>query len=97
MNAGARCGCNHSLAVVCGVLASLAVALLLAEDRCRELGSRVSDAAWSCEAVSGAVVSLWSLVTPGIAVAAILAGVPVYLATSFLGRRWLFRYGDHPG
>jgi threonine/homoserine/homoserine lactone efflux protein len=30
METGAKCGCNHSLAVICGVFAAIAVALVLA-------------------------------------------------------------------
>jgi hypothetical protein len=94
MKPGAKCGCNHSLAVICGVFAGMAVALLLAENRCLDGGGRVSDAAWSCQAASGAIGSLWTLVTPGIAAVAVLFGIAVYFAVSFLGRRWLFRYGN---
>jgi hypothetical protein len=70
------------------------VALFLAEDRCLDAGGRVSGAAWSCQDASGAVGSLWSLVTPGVAAAAVVVGIAVYLAASALGRRWLFRYGN---
>jgi hypothetical protein len=97
MDTGTRCGCNHSLAVICGVFAGIAVALLLAEQRCLDSGGRVSDAAWLCEAASGGVGSLWGLVTPGIVALAVLVGIPVYFAASALGRRWLFRYGKHHG
>jgi presenilin-like A22 family membrane protease len=94
METGARCGCNHSLAVICGVFAGIAVALFLAEDRCLDAGGRVSDTAWSCQPASGAVSSLWGLVTPGVAAVAILVGIAVYFAASVFGRRWLFRYGN---
>ena len=94
MSTGAKCGCNHSLAVICGVFAGMAVALLLAENRCLDGGGRASDTAWSCQAASGAISSLWALVTPGIAAAAVLVGIAAYLALSFVGRRWLFRYGN---
>lgn len=97
METGAKCGCNHSLAIICGIFSSVAVALFLAEDRCLDAGGRVSDASWSCEVASGAVSSLWGLVTPGIAAVAALAGIPVYLAVFVLGRRWLFRYGKNHG
>lgn len=94
METGTRCGCNHSLAVICGAFAGIAVALFLAENRCLDSGGRVSDSAWSCQAASGAVGSLWGLVTPGIATAAVLTGIAVYFAVSVFGRRWLFRYGN---
>ena len=94
METGTKCGCNHSLAVICGVFAGMAVALLVAENLCLESGGRVSDTAWSCQAASGATGSLWSVVTPGIAAVALLVGVAVYFAVSVLGRRWLFRYGN---
>ena len=93
METGTKCGCNHSLALICGAFASMAVALFLAEDRCLEGGGRLSDAAWSCRDASGAVGSLWGLVTPGTAAVAVVVGIAVYLAASALGRRWLFRYG----
>ena len=94
---GAKCGCNHSLAVICGTFASIAVALFLAEDRCLDAGGRVSDTAWSCEAASGAVSLLWGLVTPGIVAVMTFVGILVYVAVAVLGRRWLFRYGKHHG
>jgi hypothetical protein len=93
METGAKCGCNHSLAVICGVFAAIAVALVLAERVCVDSGWKASDTAWLCEAASGAATSLWALVTPGIAAMALLAGVPVYFAVAAAGRRWLFRYG----
>ena len=95
MNNGTRCGCNHSLAVICGVFAGVAVALLLAEDRCLDAGGRLSDAAWTCEAATGAISSLWTLISPGIVVLAAFVGIAVYLAVFVAGRRWLFRYGKH--
>lgn len=91
MNSGVKCACNYSLAVICGVFAAIAVALVLAEGRCLEGGGRVSDTAWVCEAASGAVGLLWGLVTPGIAAVALLVGVAIYFAVAFTGRRWLFR------
>jgi hypothetical protein len=91
MESGAKCGCNHSLAVICGVFSGIAVALYLAQDLCLDRGGRLSDAAWTCETASG-VASLWSLLTPGIALLALVAGVAVYFAASVAGRRWLFRY-----
>jgi hypothetical protein len=97
METGTKCGCNHSLAVICGFFASIAVALFLAEDRCLDSGGKVSDAAWICEGASGAVSSLWGLVTPGILAVAVFVGIPVYFVVAVLGRRWLFRYGKHRG
>ena len=95
METGTKCGCNHSLAVICGIFAGVAVALFLAGDRCLDAGGRLSDAAWTCEVASGAIRSLWGLVTPGIIAAAVVIGVPVYFVVAALGRRWLFRYGKH--
>jgi len=97
MDSGTKCGCNHSLGIICGVFASMAAALLVAERNCVDSGGRASDAAWSCEAASGASSSLWLLVTPGVAAVAILVGLAVYFAVTALGRRWLFRYGNHHG
>lgn len=97
MEAGAKCGCNHSLAVICGIFAGIAAALFLAGDRCLDAGGRLSDTAWTCEAASGAINSLWSLITPGIVAVAVVVGIPVYFAVSLLGRRWLFRYGKRHG
>ncbi len=93
METGTKCGCNYSLAAICGIFGGGAVALFLAEDRCLDAGGRLSDAAWTCELASAAITSVWTLVTPGIAAAAVLAGIPVYFAMTFIGRRWLFRYG----
>ena len=97
METGTKCGCNHSLAVICGVFASIAVALLLAEDRCLDAGGRLSDTAWTCQVDSGAISSLWHFVTPGIIAMAVLVGIPVYFAVTVSGRRWIFRYGKHHG
>ena len=93
MENGARCGCNHSLGVICGIFAGVAVVLFFAEDRCLDAGGQLSDAAWTCEVASGAISSLWALVTPGISALACMVGVPVYFAVTVLGRRWIFRYG----
>jgi drug/metabolite transporter (DMT)-like permease len=93
MDTGTKCGCNHSFAVICGTFAGIAVALFLAGDRCLDRGGRVSDTAWFCEDVSGAVSSLWGLVSPGMYAVAFLVGVAVYFVVAALGRRWLFRYG----
>jgi hypothetical protein len=86
-----NCGCRHSLAVICGVFAGMAVALVLAEGRCRDGGGRPSDTAWFCESASGPSTSLWLLVTPEAAAVALLAGFAIYIAVSALARRWLFR------
>ena len=91
-----KCGCNHSLAVICGVFAGGAVALFFAQGRCLDAGGRLSETAWTC-AAGGATRSLWTLVTPGIAVAASLAAIAVYFAVAAIGRRWLFRYGSLQG
>lgn len=85
------CGCTRSLGVICGVFSGIAVALFMAEDRCLDAGGRVSDTAWSCEAASGAVSSLWAFATPGVIALALLVGIPVYFAVTVLARRWLFR------
>ena len=97
MEYGTKCGCNHSLAVSCGTFAGLLVALLLSEDRCLDAGGRLSDTAWTCEAASGAISSLWGWVTPGILAVAVVVGILVYFAVAAFGRRWLFRYGKHHG
>jgi hypothetical protein len=96
MKTGAKCGCNHSLAVICGVFAGGAVALLLTGRGCVSGGGRLSDTAWTCE-VAGATSSLWAMVTPGIAGAALLVAIAVYFAVAAVGRRWLFRYGSLQG
>jgi hypothetical protein len=97
MKVAAKCGCNHSLAVICGVFAGIAVALFLAGNRCLDAGGRLSDTAWTCEAAPGAVSSLWSLMTPGIVAVTVFVGIAVYFAVIAIGRRWLFRYGKHHG
>lgn len=93
MDDGMQCGCNRSLAVVCGVFSALGVTLLLAGNRCLDAGGRLGDSAWTCEVASGAVNSLWGLVTPGISAMAVLAGIAAYFVVSVLGRWWLFRHG----
>lgn len=85
------CGCTRSLGVICAMFSGIAVALALAENRCLDAGGRLSDTAWSCEAASGAVSSLWAFATPGVFAMAVLVGIPVYFAVTLLGRRWLFR------
>ena len=96
METRTKCGCNHSLAVICGIFVGGAVALFLAGDRCLDTGGRLSDTAWTCEVASGAISSLWGMVTPGIIVVAVLVGIPVYLAVTVFARRCIFRYGkDH--
>jgi len=98
METETKCSCNHSLAVICGIFASIAVVLFLAEDRCLDSGGRVADAAWLCEPASGAVSSLWAFVTPGVlALVVVFVGIPVYFAVTVFGRRWIFRYGKHHG
>lgn len=97
METSAKCGCNHSLGVTCGIFAGIAVALFLAEDRCLDTGGRLSDTAWTCEVASGAISSLWGLVTPGIIAVAVFVGIPVYFAVTVVGRRWILRYGKHHG
>lgn len=98
MRSATACGCNHSLAVICGIFASIGAAALLAERRCLDAGGRLSDVAWSCESASGALGSLWHFVTPGaLAWVALLVGIPVYVAVSFIGRRWIFKYGKGHG
>jgi hypothetical protein len=97
METGTKCGCNHSLAVICGIFAGVAVALFLAGDRCLDAGGRLSDTAWTCEVASGAISSLWGLVTPGIVAVAAFVCIPVYFGVTVLGRRWIFRYGRHHG
>lgn len=87
--ASALCRCNRSIGVISGIFASLAVLALIAHDRCMESGGRVSDAAWICEASSGASVSVWTLVSPlAIAVVALGVGIPVYFGVSALVRRY---------
>jgi presenilin-like A22 family membrane protease len=54
----------------------------------------LSGTAWTCEAASGGISSLWELVTPEISAVAILVGVPVYIAVAVFGRRWIFKYGE---
>jgi len=92
METGTQCGCNHSLAVICGIFAAAAVVLFLAGGRCLDAGGKLSDSAWTCEVASG-VSSLWGFASPGAIALAVLVGIPVYFAVSVLGRRWLFRYG----
>ena len=89
MNDGMKCGCIHSLAATCGAFAGMLVALFIAQDACLAGGGRVSDAAWSCEAASGAIGSLWALVTPGSTALAILAAVVAYFAVAAVARRAL--------
>ncbi len=88
------CGCNRSLAVLGALFASLAACVLLAEDRCRDGGGRVSDASWACDLASGATASLWSLVSPWtcLLVAAVV-GVPVFLVVNAIGRRFIVACG----
>ena len=88
------CGCNRSVAILGGLFAGLAACLVLAQGRCLDAGGKVSDAAWACEMASGASASLWSLVSPGMAVLVVLAvGVPVYVAANAVGRRLIVACG----
>jgi len=88
------CHCNRSLAVLGGFFAALATCVFLAEDMCLDRGGRVSDAAWACELASGASVSLWSLLSPaGMALAALVVGVPVALVVNALGKRFIVACG----
>jgi uncharacterized protein (DUF2062 family) len=97
METGTNCGCNRSLAVICGTFAGGAVALFLAGDRCLDAGGKLSDTAWTCEVASGAISSLWGLVTPGIIAVAVFVGIAVYFAVTAVGRRWISGYGKHHG
>lgn len=82
------CACGHSLALICGIAAAGSMAALLAQDRCLDLGGRLSDAAWICEAGSRAI-PFWSLVSAQSGVLALLlVGVPVYFAVRAIGRRY---------
>jgi len=98
MERATSCGCTRSLAAICAVFASIAVAAMLAEDRCLDRGGRVSDGAWTCAMPAGGIESLWALVSAGNMVLIVLAiGIPVYVAVSAMGRRWLFAYGARQG
>lgn len=82
------CACNRALAALCGLFASLAACILLAEYACRDAGGRVSEAAWACATATGSSVPLWSTVPAAwLAVAALGIGIPVALAAGALGRR----------
>lgn len=88
------CNCNRSLAVLGGLFATLAACILVAEDACLDGGGAVSDAAWACELASGGSASLWSFVSPGgVALAALVVGVPVALAVNAIGKRFLIACG----
>jgi len=50
------CRCDRSLAVVCGLFASMVVALSVAEGKCGD--GRVSNVAWNCETASGNTSSI---------------------------------------
>lgn len=90
----APCHCNRSLAVLAGLFATLAAGAWLAEDACRDAGGRVSDTAWACELAAGAGASLWSLLSPGMLVAAALGvGLPVALAVNAIGKRVIVACG----
>jgi hypothetical protein len=91
MSDAIRCGCQRSLAVICAAFASAAAIAFFAEDRCLDVGGRLSDSAWSCESAAGVIDSLWSLVTPQMfLLAAAIAGVPVYFIVRAIAVRWIF-------
>lgn len=84
------CRCSRSLAIVCALFSSLAVAGFLAEDRCRDAGGRVSDVAWVCELAGGVLHPLWAgLSLSRVTLVFLAVGVPVYLVVDALGRRWI--------
>jgi hypothetical protein len=86
------CRCGRSLALICALFASLAAAVLLAEDHCLDGGGRVSGAAWMCELGPGASQSLWTQVSPASVAFVVLAvGLPTYLVVAAVARRWLAR------
>lgn len=88
------CNCNRSLAALGGLFATLAACVLVAEDACLDGGGVVSDAAWACELASGGSASLWSFVSPGgMALAALVVGVPVALVVSVIGKRFIVACG----
>ncbi len=98
LRSATMCNCNRSLGAICAVFASLGVAAFLAQDQCLDSGGRLSDAAWVCESASGAVVALWSLISPvAIGVIAVAVGLPVYLGVSAIGSRWIAAYGKEHG
>jgi hypothetical protein len=80
------CRCNRSLGVISAIFASLAALALVAQDRCLDIGGRVSDAAWVCEVASSSV-SIWSLVSPSaIGWVALGVGLPVYFGVNSIAR-----------
>jgi hypothetical protein len=79
------CGCQRSFGVVCGILAAIGAALLLAGEQCTRAGGLLSDSAWVC-ASDGTVTLLWTYVTPGIAALAASAGIVAYFAAYALAR-----------
>lgn len=92
------CRCNRSLAVLCALFAGIAVATLIAEDRCLDAGGRLSDSAWICETASGTTASLWTLLNPttiGLVVAAV--GVPVFWVINAIGERRTVANGTQHG
>lgn len=90
--------CSHSLAAICAVFASFAVAAFVAEDRCLEGGGRVSDVAWACELATGISVPLWSHISfAGSSLVLLVIGVPVYFIVNAIGRRWILTRGKQRG
>ena len=74
--------------MICGLAAAGAFAALFAQGACRELGGRLSDAAWICEA-PGLAIPFWSLLNAqGALLALVVAGIPAYLAVRAIGRRY---------
>jgi hypothetical protein len=82
------CGCIRSPGVIAALFATLAAIAFIAQDACLDAGGRLSDSAWTCETAAGATVSLWTLSSPTLmALAALVVGVPTYLAVNALVRR----------
>src|SRR5690606_1397626 len=82
------CGCHRSLGVIGALFASLGALALVAQEGCHDGGGQVSDAAWVCEAASGASVSIWSMLSPvTVAVVALAVGIPAYFGVNALGAR----------
>jgi len=92
------CRCNRSLAVLSGLVAGLTVAMLLSEDKCLDLGGRISDIAWVCELATESSASIWSLLNPAALCLVIVAvAIPVYFVVNAIGNRWLGRHGEQHG
>lgn len=87
------CRCNRSLGVISAIFASLAVLALIAENGCLDSGGRVGDAAWVCEAASGASANIWSFVSPfAMGLVALGVGIPLYFGVNALGGRFIAAY-----